>query len=138
MWWCSMFDILNEIIIKKIFSKMKLCNWVEKNRKLCGSPKVTSHTFVSFLFHSFTLFKQRNHIYTFHIQRVSHCVAHTKWANVFNYSENLVKGNERNGSEWNKLQTCKTHTKNKPNDKTKTSHNYTVCYISGVSIFVFT
>lgn len=53
----------------------------------------------------------------------------------FNYSENLVKGNERNGSEWNKLQTHKRTRKMNQNDKTKTSHNYTVCYISGVSIF---
>lgn len=41
------------------------------------------------------------------MQRVSRCETHTKWANVFNYLENLVKGNERNASEWNKLQTCK-------------------------------
>lgn len=31
----------------------------------------------------------------------------------------------------------RTHEKQNRNDKTKTSHNYTVCYISGVSIFVF-
>lgn len=41
------------------------------------------------------------------MQWVSRCETHTKWANVFNYLENLVKGNERNANKWNKLQTCK-------------------------------
>lgn len=96
-----------------------LVGWMEIDFHLFQNSKCSDRSFIhrkllshptrlsSLFFTSYALFQQRNHIYTFHIQWVSHCETHTKWANVFNYSENLVKGNERNGSEWNKLQTCK-------------------------------
>lgn len=90
-------------------SKRGACNSNENRFVfLCLGSK--SFTCPFFLVSSRLALCQWNHIYRFHIQRVSLCETHSKWANVFNYSENLVKGNGKNGSEWNKLQTCKTHT----------------------------